>query len=54
MGQSASLEARGEPTLSQDLNFLHDQIRKHSLTIRQLTLLTYDELHAKIKQLNAL
>lgn len=35
-------------------NFLHEQIRKHSQTLRQLTLLTYDELQDKICQLNAM
>ncbi|ODN03989.1 hypothetical protein Ocin01_02709, partial [Orchesella cincta] len=35
-------------------SFLHEQIRKHSQTLRQLTLLTYDDLLDKICQLNAI
>jgi hypothetical protein len=57
MGQIASIEARGDrdrDSFSEEYDFLHDQIRKHSLTLRQLTLLTYDDLHNKIAELNAL
>lgn len=55
MGQIASLEARGDrDPFSEEYDFLHDQIKKHSFTLRQLTLLTYDDLHNKIAELNVL
>jgi hypothetical protein len=40
--------------LFNELGFLHNQIRKHSLTLRQITTLTYDDLETKIKELNEL
>ncbi|CAL8138776.1 unnamed protein product [Orchesella dallaii] len=68
MGQTAStsgsLERRGSSGSASggvgsfvDSNwdsFLHEQIRKHSQTLRQLTLLTYDDLLDKICQLNTI
>jgi hypothetical protein len=55
MGQSTSLEMHnGKERLSNEFDFLHEQIRKHSLTLRQLTTLTYDELQSKINELNDL
>jgi len=55
MGQSTSLEiSSGRERLSNEFDFLHEQIRKHSMTLRQLTTLTYDELQSKINELNEL
>jgi len=48
----------GRNALAQELktnvDFLHEQIRKHSRTLRQLTILTYDDLQSKVKELNEL
>jgi len=55
MGQSSSFDSPGGgSSASSDLDFLHEQIRKHSLTLRQLTLLTYDDLVLKMIDLNNL
>lgn len=57
MGQSTSLSLEvqsGREIISNEFDFLHEQIRKHSLTLRQLTTLTYDELSSKIGELNDL
>jgi len=53
MGQSTSLESPRGGGMD-ELDFLHEQIRKHSLTIRQLTFLTNEDFHTKINELNAL
>jgi len=57
MGQSTSLSLEvqsGRDIFSNEFDFLHEQIRKHSLTLRQLTTLTYDDLQSKITELNDL
>jgi len=54
MGQSPSYDSPGSSSAPSELDFLHEQIRKHSLTLRQLTFLTYDQLVFKIEELNTL
>lgn len=70
MGQSASMEVapggstpttsttgsigRSFGSLANEFDFIHHQIRRHSLTLRQLTMLTYDDLQSKINELNNL